>query len=399
MKLKSLAQVAIASSLLVFNTSCLENGDETISLGSGANSVADIPLDDDAEPNPVFDGENTTNIPNIQYTLVEEDGSIVCRVDMTGVQGSNSGDWMYLLGTNEPGQNVWVEVDGVPKGIKVYNTSDNEGQRVLPVDLVFLVDNSGSMSEEADVIARDITSWAQKLSQSSLDIRFGCVGYGGNVGVNDYSYLKSGYGVTGALNITDSGVLNAFFNRTSGTARTKGYYGSDGQSLASIASQSLYNMAGGECGVQALRFADENFSFRTGSNRVYVNFTDDANYHGNSEGLKVKYLESDKWNSLKGTIHTVFSGSKSSAQTRSNGDAPWLMSDITGGTVIYADGHFTGVSLDSLPITGALQNSYVIRFTNIDELMDGQPHEIKITILSADGSVKAVRTFYVIFTR
>lgn len=399
MKLKSIAQVTFASSMILLCPSCLEDGDDTISLGSAGMAVADIPLDEDAEPNPVIEGDNTTNIPNIQYTLVEEDGSIVCRVDMTGVQGVNSGDWMYLLGTNEPGQNVWVEVDGVPKGIKIYNTSDNESQRVLPVDLVFLVDNSGSMSEEADVIARDIAAWTQALSRSSLDIRFGCVGYGGNVGSNNYSYLQSGYGVTGALNLTDSDVLNAFFNRTSGTARTKGYYGADQQHLASIASQSLYNKAGGECGVQALRFADEHFSFRTGSNRIYVNFTDDANYHGNSDELKVKYLKSDKWNSSKGTIHTVFSGSRSSAQARSYGDAPWLMSDITGGTILYADGNFTGVTLSSLPITGALQNSYVIRFTNVEELIDGQPHELKITILSADGSVRAERIFYVIFTR
>lgn len=379
MKLKSLAQVAIASSLLVFNTSCLENGDETISLGSGANSVADIPLDDDAEPNPVFDGENTTNIPNIQYTLVEEDGSIVCRVDMTGVQGANSGDWMYLLGTNEPGQNVWVEVDGVPKGIKVYNTSDNEGQRVLPVDLVFLVDNSGSMSEEADVIARDITSWAQKLSQSSLSIRFGCVGYDG--------------AITGECGLTTYDVLAAYLNRDGirGTRRTVGFMESALQSYAGD-----YRTGGNssnECGMAALRFATDRFSWRSGANRIFVNFTDEPNQPAGIKRFSVESLKTD-WSANLGTIHTVFSNNSEYAQ-----EYNYLMSKYTGGTVINTNSSFTGVSLDSLPITGALQNSYVIRFTNIDELMDGQPHEIKITILSADGSVKAVRTFYVIFTR
>lgn len=379
MKLKSIAQVAFATSMILLCSSCLENGDDTISLGSAGMTVADIPLDEDAEPNPAIEGDNTTNIPNIQYTLVEEDGSIVCRVDMTGVQGANSGDWMYLLGTNEPGQNVWVEVDGVPKGIKVYNTSDNEGQRVLPVDLVFLVDNSGSMSEEADVIARDITAWAQALSQSSLDIRFGCVGYDG--------------AITGECELTSYEVLAAYLNRSnvSGTSRTVGFMETD---LYEYASQyRTGGMSSNECGMAALRFATERFSWRNGANRIFVNFTDEPNQPAGIERFSVESLRTD-WSANLGTIHTVFSNT-----TERYTEYNYLMSQYTGGTVINTNSSFTGVTLSSLPITGALQNSYVIRFTNIEELIDGQPHEVKITILSADGSVRAERIFYVIFTR
>ena len=32
---------------------------------------------------------------------------------------------------------------------------------------------------------------------------------------------------------------------------------------------------------------------------------------------------------------------------------------------------FSGVTLNSLPVTGAMQNSYIIRFTNVSEFMDG----------------------------
>lgn len=62
-----------------------------------------------------------------------------------------------------------------------YNNSDNEENRVLAADVVFLVDNSGSMGEEANAIARDIIDWAEKLAASSLDVRFGCVGYDGGI--------------------------------------------------------------------------------------------------------------------------------------------------------------------------------------------------------------------------
>ena len=44
-----------------------------------------------------------------------------------------------------------------------------------------------------------------------------------------------------------------------------------------------------------------------------------------------------------------------------------------------------------------MQNSYVIRFTNVTEFMDGLPHEVRITIVSADGAVKAEQVFYITF--
>lgn len=44
-----------------------------------------------------------------------------------------------------------------------------------------------------------------------------------------------------------------------------------------------------------------------------------------------------------------------------------------------------------------MRNSYVVRITNIRNFMDGQPHEVRITILSEDGTVRAERTFTVVF--
>ena len=129
-----------------------------------------IPSDDLATPNPDIDNPNT-NIPNIQLSA---DGKII-SIDMTGVQNPNGG-WMELFGTGSLDQNIWVTVDDKPKGILVINNGGNASKAVA-VDLVFLVDNSGSMGQEADAIARDIVAWANELASSGLDIRFGCVGY------------------------------------------------------------------------------------------------------------------------------------------------------------------------------------------------------------------------------
>lgn len=265
-----------------------------------------------------------------------------------------------------------------------YNNSDNEENRVLAADVVFLVDNSGSMGEEANAIARDIIDWVEKLAASSLDVRFGCVGYDG--------------GINGALNITTVEDLNEYLSRYSGTSRTS-YFGGDDASTLSSASYSY--RTGGECGMAALRFADKQFSFRTGANRIYVNFTDEPNQPGGQSAFSVFYLNDQKnRNTMKGTVHTMYSERDTTYTERTNyTEKSWRMSRFTGGTEIYTSSCSTGVTLDQLPATGAIQNSYVIRFTNIKEFMDGHPHLVTITILSADGHVQAERTFSVIFER
>ena len=363
-------------------SSCLENGDETIILET--ETVLGIPSDDKADPNPVISNPNA-DIPNIQYITEKIDGQYVMRIDMTGIQDPNTKEWLKLFGISsneESSQNIWVSVDNKPKGFIVKNTIDNEdNNRRVMNDIVFLVDNSGSMSEEANAIARDIISWAQKLS-STLDVKFGCVGYDGRI--------------TGAINLTSYNAMSEYLNRSTGTSRTVGFSGNDAEKLEYAASS--YANSYNECGTVALRFADEQFTFRNGANRIYINFTDEPNQPNGQEGFSVLFVnDQNNWNTSQGTIHTVFSGNKNFTESFYNKECPWRMSEYTGGTTLYASSSFTGVTLDDLPVTGALQNSYVIYFTNIKEFMDGQVHQVKITVLSEDGTVRGEKIFYVIF--
>ena len=357
-------------------TSCLSDDNETIVLESGNNSG--IPSDELADPNPTI-GSSTTNIPNIQYTVEQDGNDAIVRIDMTGIQDADTNEWLELIGTAEDGQNIWVEVDGNPKGISVYNNSNDEGQTVM-ADLVFIVDNSGSMSEESDAIARDIIKWSQLLESSNLDINFACVGYGYNYGE-----------ISGALNLTDAKGLSKYLNRNTGTGRTYGFYGTDATTLQNAASK--YS-AGGECGGMAIQFANNNFNFRHGSNRIYVNLTDEPNQPGTTSEYSVEYYKSQyNWPTSSGTVHTVFS----SDTINFHGEKPWRISQYTGGTILIAPSDFSGVTLESLPITGAMTNSYVIRFTNISEYMDCRPHLVTITVLSEDGRTRAERSFYITF--
>ncbi|MBD5300348.1 MAG: VWA domain-containing protein [Bacteroides sp.] len=374
---KSLISAAIISLFVIgFPASNLTSTDEP------STTTPDIPSDTQAQPNPELGGEPNASIPNIQYTTVDEDGSAVFRIDMTGIQDQSTLDWLRLLGTGEVGQNVWVEIDGQPKGVKVYNTADDNNERSVPVDLVFLVDNSGSMSEEANTIARDITTWAEKLSKTSLDIKFGCVGYDG--------------AITGAVNITSYQNLSNYLNRDDawGTGRTIGFDGSEADIMKFNSNKESYRTGGysdAECGMAALRFATDMFTFRKDANRIFVNFTDEPNQPRGNANFSVESLKTD-WNTNLGTIHTVFSEYQSYDRNESNR----LMSEYTGGTVIYTNSSFTSVTLENLPVTDAMRNSYVIRISNIREFMDGQTHNVRITILSPDGTVRAERTFQVV---
>lgn len=363
-------------------TSCLDNGDETIALGSGNRT--DIPSDNNATPNPEI-GEGTATMPNVQYSTVDENGTAVFRIDMTGIQDKTTREWIRLMGTGEKDQNVWVEVDGTPKGIKVYNTADDkDADHNVPVDLVFLVDNSGSMSEEADAIARDIAAWAAKLNAGSLDIQFGCVGYDG--------------AINGGIGISTAEDLTAFLNRPgrTGTSRTNGFVGSDSEISKYESAKESYRTGGGssnECGMAALRFATDQFSFRRGANRIFVNFTDEPNQPAGKPQFSVESLLTD-WDTSLGTIHTVFS------ETREYGsEYNSKMSEYTGGTVILTDSRFSDVTLESLPVTDAMQNSYIIRMTNIEKYMDGKVHNLHITVLTPDKKVAVERFYNVVFTR
>ena len=365
---------------------CSEDTPDRDDRESTSTNTTGIPSDALAGENPVIDVPNTS-IPNMNYSIERSGNYVIVRLDLTGIQDPETRDWLELIGTGNKEQNVWVSVDDTPKGILVYNNGDEGKEQNIKADLVFLVDNSGSMSEEANLVASEISSWATKLAESGLDIRFGCVGY------NDAGRIS------GALDFSSAEKINEYLNRPgiSGTSRTTGFYGDKAEFLSN--SRTGFNDVWGECGVVALTFADSLFSFRVGANRIYVNFTDEPNQPYNYEKWSVeKVKDVAKWPVSKGTIHTVYSEDTTCfRETPLSNEKPWRLSEYTGGTILQTPYNFSGVSLESLPVTGAMQNSYIIRFTNVDKLMDGKNHVVKITVFTLDGSVKAEKTFTINF--
>ena len=357
---------------------------------TGVITVPGIPADTEADPNPTLPDAPNTNVANINYVVeTASNGNKVIRFDLTGIQSpENPTEWLRLYGTNTSEQNIWISIDDLPKGFTIENTIDSEEQ-VSAVDLVFLVDNSGSMGEEANAVAKEILDWSKMLSKT-LDMRFGCVGYDYNGEVN------------GAINMCGINEIDAFLNRSGkyGIDRTMGFEGPDKDVLAKeYARYSTGTWSADECGVSSLRYADDLFNFRKNTNRVYVNFTDEPNYPQGHEPMSTQWVKDpNNWPTTKGTIHTVYSSTYVNWTERPLWEEyPWNLSAYTGGTEIKTNSSFSGVSLSTLPITGALQNSYIIKFTNVESLFDGQPHKIKITILSPNGTVRAEKEYVVTF--
>ena len=381
----SLAGKAVIVLSLLLSVGCLRKDDRTIML-NGGHKVTEIPSDEEATPNPDIDDPNVV-IPNI---ITEVQDKII-RIDMSGIllpkpEGNPNAPHAYLrlYGTGEQEQNVWLSVDDVPKAVHAYNNIDGSQSGEIVNDVIFLVDNSGSMDDEADALARDIVAWAEKLNQS-LNVRFAVVGYDGRI--------------LGAINFTDSNTIAAYLNRTTGVGRTKGFAGEDAATLESSAKPySSIATTAKESPMIALHYAHEVLSFRENANRVYINFTDEPNATYNDSRFSVEYLASqENWKPEYGTIHTVFSAPKDSFEYSDTSQSSWLMSDYTGGTVMFVDASFTGVTLDNLPVTGAMTHSYVLKFTNITEFLDGLVHDVKVTVLSTDHQVRAERVFHLNF--
>lgn len=380
MKKYFLSAIVVATFAIGFTASDEVYEDET---GQKVDTTG-IPSDDIAQPNPEVITPTTT-IPNIQTSVSNENGTIVMRIDMTGVKNSTDLDWLKLYGTGLSNQNVWVEIDGKPKGIDVINLGE-QTERTVMTDIVFTVDNSGSMGEEANKIANDIIAWAQLLANSNIDARFGVVGYEGPI--------------TGALNMTTVDELSAYLNYSYGTNRTYHFGGPDAADLQAKAPN--YHVGGwAECGACAIEYANEYFNFRTGANRIYINFTDEPNQPYGKEKYSVKFFESQtNWAPAQGTVHSIYSSSQFDYNNWNYNEQPWLISEYTGGTTQFIRWDASDLDLTKILVTQAMQNSYIIRLKDVGDLInDGIEHEIHVTILSEEGEnqVRAEKTFMVRF--
>ncbi len=273
---------------------------------------------------------------------------------------------------NPQSSNIFIEEDGVVKGLKVSKVGTGN---VLTADVVFLVDNSGSMGEEADSVANSIIEFANFLQASGLDVKFSIVGFSVSGDIN------------GGINFTNAASISSFLNYSYGTSRTMHFAGPDSAALENRAY--TFGYAGDENGVMAALFADSVYSWRSGAQRVMILFTDEPTQ--NLDGLTWTNAQACSLLGGKATIHTVYSSDTTDYWDQYN-ERPWEVSQCTGGTIKFIPYDATGLSLKDLPVAGALANSYLVEYVSA---RTGVAHVVKITVYTstADG----VQTFNVTY--
>jgi hypothetical protein len=345
--------------------------------------------DDPTDPTPTLPGDPNVPIPNPNVTPdVDSYGNYIVTMNLTGIQDPNTGEWIDLYGTGLSKQNVWVEVDHSPEGILVTNLDENTS--TVKNDIAFIVDNSGSMSEEADAVAKGIINWASMLTNKGLDVKFAVVGYDVNGAVS------------GALNLTTVSTLNSYLSRSTGTQRTVGFAGSDASTLKSKASS--YTGVTDECGALAIKYANDVVNYRAGANRIYINFTDEPNQPNGKSIYSVEWFKSQSnWPVQNGTVHTVWSAGTPYSTYYSSYDKvnycedPFKISDYTGGTKMSVKADASDLNLNQLTVSGAMTHAYTIRFMIPASYLDGRAHIVRIVVIANNGTVRGQLSFQVTF--
>lgn len=360
--LKKLMVCSMAVAMVFILFSCGEDSTEPKNLNS------DIPANPQNIQVPATVFNNIIPSATFEKTAGNENR---IKVNLLGLVNPNTLQPLELSADyTSSDYNTFLTEDDILKGIKLTKVGSGT---VLKTDIVFVVDNSGSMDQEADSVAASIIDFANFLSNSGLDAVFGCVGYYGNV--------------NGAINLTDVSNLSNYLNRSYGTYRTYGFSGPDSAMLETAAygyASGVYN----ENGVVGILFADSLFAWRVGSQRVFINFTDEPTQPSNLYDWSTAYLCSYMLG--RATVHTVFSEDTtyySSYWQDLVNERPWKMSECTGGTVKFVDSYASNLDLTNLPVSGALANSYLLEFVTSSP---ADSHTVIITIKESDADGKIV---------
>ncbi len=307
---------------IIFLSSCRENPSET--------NIPEIPADP-AGPVPEVVKNNVFPAGTFYTVSLERR-----RLNLAGIVINNYG--IPLYGTGDPDQNIWLEIDGVNKGILVKKVSTSNR---LKADIVFCVDVSGSMNDAiVDSIANTVAAFSSYLYRNGIDSRFGGIGF-----VGDIRGVKL---LTEDVANFRSWILAKRFIDT--------------------ATQVLFPQFGSsslnENPVSAIRYADSLFNWRTDAQKIFVVFTDVPVKPSSREDWSTSWVRTNLRG--RGVVHVVFASDSSrytnlwSTPNLTNQN-PKDLATFTGGTYkMLPDGY--NLNLLYLPMVESLLYSHSIDF-------------------------------------
>gem|GEM_PF-6882561 len=218
-----------------------------------------------------------------------------------------------------------------------------EGGGVRMADIVFLIDNSGSMSYEINAVKNNCEAFAEALVASDIDYRLGLVQFGQSANGGNPRII--GGGLTGSVSEFKSWVA---------TMPADGSY---------------------EPGFAAIRLAIQSYSFRPGSQKVFILITDEDSDCRDKQTTIDMILANDV------TVHVAALCSSGTSQADYCG--PGSVRDVSGGLLFPVTGDYRSI-LDT--IGEALANTYIVRYRTDNPALDGTVRTVVCTAQKGTAS-------------
>ncbi len=271
--------------------------------------------------------------------------------------------WIYITAKVETSNisidsltliNFSVSENGILQLDEFQVTQPDTGNVQRAVDVVFLMDNSGSMSDEENAVANNVRNFTSNLEQCGVDyalglIRFGALENGGEPIIENNGQLVSD--------------CNYFINNLWGKNVTDG---------------------GFEPGWDAIVAALQNVNFRPGALKVLILITDETPHDDGNTG---QYAYSDALNALSNSGALLFAMINLSEPHAY--DDYGTLAVTTGGKYYYISDPMDDILND---ISNAVMGNYIIRYKTQDTLSEGL-REVILTV-RAFGIEAADTTYY-----
>ena len=255
---------------------------------------------------------------------VEENGNPALSFDRRDFSISEQGQLITNFGFNQPSQS---------------------GSRLA--DIVFIVDNSGSMGGEQGDVERNIRTFVDALIANNVDFALGLTRYGQS-------------GRRGRPIIENNGVLvqdaNQFKNDILSRNRTSG---------------------GREPGYNAIVQSASQFAFRPGSKKIFVIATDESPDQGYSS-------QGDALSALTNNDITLYASTRSFLNGRFRS-----LTDATGGQIFGIRQDFSSVANS---ITSQVSSTYILSYLSPTPFLGGvvgNSREVTVSVSGQDCAVTA----------
>ncbi len=222
-----------------------------------------------------------------------------------------------------------------------------------PVDIVFIMDNSGSMGPEQAAVAANVESFVTELENSGFDYQLGLTRFGQN----------------------EPGSTNGqpiYHNNAA-------WY-SDASEFVDVWNDVNIAFGGTEPSWQAMYFSASEFSFRPAAQKIFIHITDEAMVGSNltTSTIQDKQLVIDRFVNTGVTCYVLVE------QGAIFDDQFGTIATATGGRQYDIEDSFNDILQD---IGEQIENTYTIRYTPTDPRFDGKERGVEIRVSNGGGDL------------